>query len=130
VSSIEFEELLVCAADDYRHGSVGANVRAVQPTDVVERSIVFTEWSCRFAHPEEAPHGVLRLRPSPLGARLELDFYADQLPPARPVVALTVAAFALADQEWGTALGPLEPAVPVADDEAAAAVVEPTAVTA
>jgi hypothetical protein len=130
VSSIEFEELLVSAADDYRHGSVGANVRAVHPTEMVERSIVFTEWSCRFAHPDETPHGVLRLRPSPLGARLELDFYADQLPLGRPVVALTVAAFALADQEWGTALGPLEPAVPIADEEAAAAVVEPAAVTA
>ncbi|MBW4719687.1 hypothetical protein [Saccharothrix obliqua] len=129
VSSIEFEDLLVGAADAYRCGSVGANVRAVQPTDTVERPVVFTDWACRFAHPEEAPHGVLRLRPSPLGARLELDLVAAELPPGRPVVALTVAAFALADQEWRTALGPLEPAVPVAD-EAAAPVVEPAAVTA
>ncbi|QTR05686.1 hypothetical protein J7S33_14695, partial [Saccharothrix algeriensis] len=71
----------------------------------------------------------LRLRPSPLGARLELDFLADQLPPGRPVVALTVAAFALADQEWRTALGPLEPAIPVEDD-VLAPVVELGAVTA
>ncbi|MEU4801291.1 hypothetical protein [Actinosynnema sp. NPDC023587] len=130
VSSIEFEELLVAAADAYRHGTVGANVRAVNPTETVERPIVFTEWSCRFAHPEEVPHGALRLRPSPLGARLELDLAADQLPPGRPVVALTVAAFALADQEWQTALGPLEPAVPVEDEIAAVPVVELDAVTA
>ncbi|MEU7525285.1 hypothetical protein AB0A74_06095 [Saccharothrix sp. NPDC042600] len=131
VSSIEFEELLVGAADAFRHGSVGANVRALNPTETVERPIVFTEWSCRFAHPDETPHGYLRLRPSPLGARLELDFVADQLNPGRPVVALTVAAFALADQEWGTALGPLEPAVPVAvEDEVLAPVVELGAVTA
>jgi len=129
VSSIEFEELLVAAADNYRHGTVGANVRAVNPTEVVERPIVFAEWSCRFAHPDETPHGTLRLRPSPLGARLELDFLADQLPPGRPVVALTVAAFALADQEWRTALGPLEPAIPVEDD-VLAPVVELGAVTA
>ncbi|MFI9810672.1 ATP-grasp domain-containing protein [Saccharothrix variisporea] len=129
VSSIEFEELLVGAADAFRHGSVGANVRALNPTETVERPIVFTEWSCRFAHPDETPHGYLRLRPSPLGARLELDFVADQLTLGRPVVALTVAAFALADQEWGTALGPLEPAVPV-EDEVLAPVVELGAVTA
>ncbi|MFC6088205.1 hypothetical protein ACFP3R_02885 [Saccharothrix lopnurensis] len=130
VSSIEFEELLVSAADSYRHGSVGANVRTVHPTEMVERPVVFTEWSCRWAHPEEAPHAVLRLRPSPLGARLELELVADQLPHGRPVVALTVAAFALADQDWGTSLGPLEPAVPVDDDELLAPVVEPAAVTA
>ncbi|MFT7835487.1 hypothetical protein Q5530_04970 [Saccharothrix sp. BKS2] len=129
VSSIEFEELLVSAADSYRHGSVGANVRTVHPIEMVERPVVFTEWSCRWAHPEEAPHAVLRLRPSPLGARLELELVADQLPHGRPVVALTVAAFALADQDWGTSLGPLEPAVPV-DDELLAPVVEPAAVTA
>ncbi|MEV0677192.1 hypothetical protein AB0I60_11790 [Actinosynnema sp. NPDC050436] len=129
VSSIEFEELLVDAADEFRQGTVGANVRAVNPTEAVERPIVFTEWSCRFAHPDEVPHGTLRLRPSPLGARLELDFVADQLPPGRPVVALTVAAFALADQEWQTAMGPLEPAVPI-EDEAVAAVVGLDAVTA
>ncbi|RKT52038.1 hypothetical protein [Saccharothrix australiensis] len=115
VSSIEFEELLVGAADGYRRGSVGANVRAVRPTETVERPVVFTEWSCRFAHPDEVPHGALRLRPSPLGARLELDLSADQLTPGRPVVPLAVAAFALADQEWRTGLGPLEPAVPVAE---------------
>ena len=116
ISSMEFEELVLDAADSYRAGSVGANVRAVRPTELVERPIVFSEWSCRFAHPEETPHGVLRLRPSPLGGRLELDFHADQLPLGRPVAALTVAAFALADQEWGTGLGPLEPPVPMADD--------------
>ncbi|GAA3890823.1 hypothetical protein GCM10022243_64660 [Saccharothrix violaceirubra] len=128
VSSIEFEELLVSSADAYRQSSVNANVRAVNPTEVVERPVVFTEWSCRFAHPDEAPHGTLRLKPSPLGAKLELDFVADQLVPGRPVAALTVAAFALADQEWGTSLGPLEPAVAVDDDVAPA--LEPTAVTA
>ena len=116
ISSMEFEELLLDAADGFRAGSVGANVRAVNPTEVVERPIVFTEWSCRFAHPEEAPQATLRLRPSPLGARLELDFHAEQLQPGRAVAALTVAAFALADQEWGTCLGPLEPAIPIADE--------------
>ncbi|QUF01762.1 hypothetical protein KCV87_19645 [Actinosynnema pretiosum subsp. pretiosum] len=130
VSSMEFEELLVSAADAYRHGSVGANARAVRPTETVERPIVFSEWACRFAHPDETPHGALRLKPSPLGGKLELDFTADQLQLGRPVAALTVAAFALADQEWGTGFGPLEPAVPIADDEQPAQVVEQVFVTA
>jgi hypothetical protein len=116
ISSMEFEEMVLNAADSYRAGSVGANVRAVHPTEQVERPIVFSEWSCRFAHPDEVPHGTLRLRPSPIGGRLELDFEADQLQLGRPVASLTVAAFALADQEWQTGLGPLEPPVAMADD--------------
>lgn len=32
------------------------------------------------------------------------------------MAALTVAAFALADQEWGTGLGALEPAIAVEDE--------------
>jgi hypothetical protein len=115
VSSIEFEELLVGAADGFRAGSVGANVRAVRPTEPQERPVVFTDWACRWAHPDETPHGVLRLKPFPIGGRLELDFYRDGVPSGRPVAPLAVAAFALADQDWGTGLGPLEPAIPVAD---------------
>jgi hypothetical protein len=36
--------------------------------------------------------------------------------PGRSVAPLTVAAFALADQEWGTGLGALEPAIPVGEE--------------
>ncbi|GLZ32497.1 hypothetical protein Lesp02_46850 [Lentzea sp. NBRC 105346] len=113
ISSMQFEEMLLQAADATRAGSVGANVRAVQPTEKTEREVVFNGWSCRFAHGDEPSHATLRLAPSPIGARLELDLHRETMEHGRPVVPLTVAAFALADQEWGTGLGPLEPAVAV-----------------
>lgn len=117
ISSMDFEELLLQSADNARAGSVGANVRAISPTEQVERGVVFNGWSCRFTHNDEPSHATLRLSPSPIGARLELDLNRDTMEPGRPVVALTVAAFALADQEWGTGLGPLEPAVAVEDTQ-------------
>lgn len=124
VSSMDFEDALVSAADARRASAVGVNVRAVHPSEAVERPVVFAEWSTRWAHPEEPAHAVLRLRPSALGGRLELELLADAVPPGRPVAPLAVAAFALADQDWGTALGPLEPAVPVADETVLAGPVE------
>ncbi|WP_199440777.1 ATP-grasp domain-containing protein [Umezawaea beigongshangensis] len=115
VSSLDFEALVLSASDEFRSTSVGANVRAVRQTETWERGVVFTEWSCRWAHPDEVAHGLLRLRPAPLGGRLELELDRTVVPPGRAVVPLTVSAFALADQDWGTGLGPLEPAVPVAE---------------
>lgn len=118
VSSMEFEETLLAAADRRRSSSVGANVRTVQVETALRRPVVFADWSCRWAQEGEAPHGQLRLEPSPLGARLELDLDPDSVPPGRSVAPLTVAAFALADQEWGTGFGSLEPAVPVGEEPA------------
>lgn len=115
ITSMEFEDLLLQSADHVRAGSVGANVRAIQPTEQIERRVVFNGWGCRFAHGDEPSHATLRLSPSPIGGRLELDLHRETVEIGRPVVSLTVAAFALADQEWGTRLGPLEPALAVED---------------
>ncbi|MET8761309.1 ATP-grasp domain-containing protein [Lentzea sp. NPDC004782] len=116
ISSMQFEELVLQAADNIRSGAVGANVRAVQPTQVDERRVIFTGWACRLAHPDEPAHATLRLSPSPIGGRLDLDLHRENMPVGAPVAALTVAAFALADQEWGTGLGALEPAIAVEDE--------------
>jgi hypothetical protein len=113
VSSIDFEETLLAAADRRRTSSVGANVRAIQVAAPVARPVVFADWSCRWAAEGEAAHGLLRLDPSPVGGRLELDLEPEAIPVGRSVAPLTVAAFALADQEWSTGFGALEPAVPV-----------------
>src|SRR5882757_7298533 len=131
MGSMEFEDMLVAAADNHRITSIGANVRAVSPTHEVERPVVWTEWACRWAHEDEAPHGTLRLRPGRIGGRLELDLFQDMVRPGRAAASLVVSAFALADQDWGTGLGRLEPAQAVAEldvDELIA--VEQEAVTA
>jgi hypothetical protein len=113
VSSIEFEETLLAAADRHRSSSVGANVRALRVDGPLRRPVVFADWTCRWAQEGEVPHGMLRLEPGPVGGRLELDLEPDAVPLGRSVAPLTVAAFALADQEWGTGFGALEPAVPM-----------------
>ena len=115
ISSIEFEDLLVRAADASRISAIGANVKAVSPTAEVERPVVWTEWACRWAHEDEAPHGTLRLKPGRIGGRLELDLYQDGVRPGRAAAPLVVSAFALADQDWSTGLGPLEPAIAVSE---------------
>jgi hypothetical protein len=132
VGSMEFEDMLLAAADANRISTIGANVKAVSPTHEIERPIVWTEWACRWAHEDEVPHGTLRLRPGRIGGRLELDLCQDMVRPGRAAAPLVVSAFALADQDWGTGLGRLEPALAVAEpdvDELLAAV-EHSAVTA
>lgn len=116
VSSIDVEEAILAAADHCRISLVGANVRALRAERSVRRAVIFADWSCRWAQDGEIPHGQLRLEPHPIGARLELDLEPESVPPGRSVAPLTVAAFALADQEWGTGLGALEPAVPVGEE--------------
>lgn len=111
ISSIEFEDMVVAAADANRISAIGANVRAVAPTAEVERAVVWTDWACRWAHEDEQPHGSLRLKPGPVGGRLELDLYQEAVWPGRPAAPLVVSAFALADQDWSTGFGRLEPAV-------------------
>lgn len=115
VSSIQFEETLLAAADQRRSSMIGVSVRAVRQEEQVRREIVFTDWSCRWAAEDEASHGALRLRPFPTGSRLELDLEPGAVPPSRSVAPMVVAAFALADREWGTGLGRYEPAIPVPD---------------
>jgi hypothetical protein len=115
ISSIEFEDLLVRAADTSRISAIGANVRAVSPTAEIERPVVWTEWTCRWAHEDEVPHGTLRLKPGRIGGRLELDLYQDGVCPGRAAAPLVVSAFALADQDWSTGLGVLEPAIAVSE---------------
>ncbi|AHI01631.1 hypothetical protein KALB_8274 [Kutzneria albida DSM 43870] len=130
ISSIEFEDLLVSAADTTRISAIGANVKAVRPESEVERPVVWTEWACRWAHEDEPAHGSLRLRPGPVGGRLELELYQEAVRPGRPAAPLVVSAFALADQDWGTGVGRLEPAIAMACEREVEAEVAFEAVTA
>ncbi len=122
VGAERFEETLLAAADLRRSGAIGANVRALRQEEPVQRGIVFDGWSCRWAEEPEPSHGTLRLRPYPVGGRLELELDGGALPLGAPVAPLTVAAFALADRDWGTGFGPLDPARETAREVASEAV--------
>jgi hypothetical protein len=68
---------------------------------------------CRPAEDGERPDGVLSFGPSGVGGFVRLALDPARVPAGPPVAPLAVAAFALADQRFGTAIGPLEPARPV-----------------
>jgi hypothetical protein len=54
--------------------------------------------------------GVLSFGPSGVGGFVRLTLDPDRVPVGRSVAPLAVAAFALADERFGTGIGPLEPA--------------------
>jgi len=115
VPAERFEEVLVAAADLRRSGLIGANVRALRQEEAIQAGVVFADWTCRWAQEGEIPHGQLKLRPYPVGGRLELELAEGAVAPGASVTALTVAAFALADRDWHTGFGPLDPARPIDD---------------
>jgi hypothetical protein len=54
--------------------------------------------------------GVLAFGPSGVGGFVRLALDPDRIPAGPSVAPLAVAAFALADERFGTGIGPLEPA--------------------
>jgi hypothetical protein len=60
--------------------------------------------------PRRPADGVLSFGPSGVGGFVRLALDPDRVPVGRSVAPLAVAAFALADERFGTGIGPLEPA--------------------
>jgi hypothetical protein len=86
---------------------------AVMTHDLPELPVVLEGGACRPAEDGERPDGVLSFGPSGVGGFVRLALDPARVPAGPPVAPLAVAAFALADQRFGTAIGPLEPARPV-----------------
>ena len=82
----------------------------MRPTETDEREIIVSGNDVRLSRTDEPPHGVLMLGPSAVGAYLRFEPHADRVLPGRSIAPMVASAFALADQTWGTAIGPLEPA--------------------
>jgi len=110
LTAAQFEAMLVEAADAHRWGGGGLSIPSVRPTETDEREIIVSGNDVRLSRTDEPPHGVLMLGPSAVGAYLRFEPHADRVLPGRSIAPMVASAFALADQTWGTAIGPLEPA--------------------
>jgi hypothetical protein len=75
-----------------------------------ELAVRFEGGACRPAADGQPADGVLTFGPSGVGGFLRLALDPDRVPAGPPVAPLAVAGFALADERFGTGIGPLEPA--------------------
>ena len=105
----DLEGQVLAAADRTRVG--GAWTVTEVPTDVTtELRVRFEDGACRPAADGEPEDGVLAFGPSGVGGFVRLTLDPDRVPAGPPVAPLAVAALALADERFGTAIGALEPA--------------------
>ena len=75
-----------------------------------ELRVRFEDGTCRPAMDGRPADGVLAFGPSGVGGFVRLALDPDRIPAGPSVAPLAVAAFALADERFGTGIGPLEPA--------------------
>lgn len=113
LTAAQFEAMLVESADAHRWGGGGLSLASMHPTETDERAIIVSDNDVRLARDGEPSHGELMLGPSAVGAYLRFDPHADRLLPGRSIAPMVASAFALADQTWGTGIGPLQPACDV-----------------
>jgi hypothetical protein len=106
----QFEAMLVEAADNNRWGGGGLSLSSPHPTETDERAIVRSGDDVRLARADEQSHGELMLGPAATGAYLRFEPHADRILPGRSIAPMVAAAFALADEIWGTDIGALEAA--------------------
>jgi hypothetical protein len=78
-----------------------------------EVPVAFEDGACRPAAEGRQGDGMLSFGPSGVGGFVRLALDPARVPAGPPVAPLAVAGFALADERFGTGIGPLEPARPV-----------------
>jgi hypothetical protein len=108
----ELERELLEVADRSRAGGAWT-VTQVAPASTrtsQEVAVVFEGGACRVAGGGRPPDGTLAFGPSGVGGFVRLRLDPERVPAGPPVAPLAVAAFALADERFGTDIGPLEPA--------------------
>ena len=105
----DLERQVLAVADRVRAG--GAWTVTKEPADATrELAVAFEGGACRPAPAGRTPDGVLSFGPSGVGGFVRLALDPDRVPAGPPVAPLAVAAFALADERFGTGIGRLEPA--------------------
>jgi hypothetical protein len=105
----DLEGQVLAAADRTRAGGAWT-VTEVATDATTELPVVFERGACRPAGGDAPADGVLAFGPSGVGGFVRLALDPDRIPAGPPVAPLAVAAFALADERFGTGIGPLEPA--------------------
>jgi hypothetical protein len=105
----DLERQVLAAADGTRAGGAWT-VTEVAATATEELPVVFDGGACRPAAGGEPADGMLSFGPSGVGGFVRLALDPARVPAGPPVAPLAVAAFALADERFGTGIGPLEPA--------------------
>jgi hypothetical protein len=109
----DLEHQVLEAADRARAGGAWT-VTSSGPSEAVEEvAVAFEDGTCRLAANGQQPDGTLTFGPSGVGGFVRLRLDPERVPAGPPVAPLAVAAFALADERFGTGIGPLEPARPV-----------------
>ncbi|MGH8869984.1 MAG: hypothetical protein ACRDYU_18595 [Actinomycetes bacterium] len=122
----EFETLVLGAADAHRSGSGIVLSPHVSPGTTQSAPVRFEGDPgassggprCRWAGDAKPPDGMLELGPAAVGGLVRLALDPDRTTPGPPVAGRTVAALALADETWGTGVGPLVPAPSLRGDAA------------
>jgi len=108
----DLERQVLSAADRTRAG--GAWTVTDEPADTTrELPVSFEGGTCRPAADDRPPDGVLSFGPSGVGGFVRLALDPGRVPAGPSVAPLAVAAFALADERFGTGIGRREPARPV-----------------
>ena len=106
----DLERQVLAAADQTRAGGAWT-VTDRGPADATrELPVTFEGGACRPAADGRPADGVLSFGPSGVGGFVRLALDPHRVPVGRSVAPLAVAAFALADERFGTGIGPLEPA--------------------
>ena len=109
LGAADLEHQVLAVADRTRAGSAWTVTEvAAQATE--QLPVVFVGGTCRPATADGPADGVLAFGPSGVGGFVRLNLDPARIPAGPPVAPLAVAAFALADERFGTGIGPLEPA--------------------
>jgi hypothetical protein len=105
----DLERQVLSVADRTRAG--GAWTVTNEAADATrELPVAFEGGACRPTAAGRPPDGVLSFGPSGVGGFVRLALDPDRVPAGPSVAPLAVAAFALADERFGTGIGRLEPA--------------------
>ena len=105
----DLEALLLEQADSHRSGGGWTVIKPAQQR-TEEHPLAWTDGSYRLARPDEPGSGSLLIGPSNVGGLMRFTPDPAQMPTGPSIAPRVVAAFGLADREFGTGLGPLAPA--------------------
>lgn len=108
----DLERQVLAAADPTRAGGAWTlTERRPGPGDATRTlPVTFESGTCRPAAEGRPADGVLSFGPSGVGGFVRLALDPGRVPMGPSVAPLAVAAFALADEHFGSGIGPLEPA--------------------